>query len=451
MKRFFFVALAATLLAAGCQKTEVINRVGDKIGFSSELGKLTKAADPAGLDSLKKYGFKVWVYRNFEDQYFAGEGNGMNAIYDEMEALPVTFKDGAWNAGKDYYWPGANKQLKFYAASCKQKDFELTKTNVEITNNETATGTIKITDFAVKADANNDLMIADAITQAQADPTNNNTVKPSFHHALTKVQFNFRTEAATKTAHPVYIQKIETSKLVTKGSVTYPIVEGTEPWTLSKVAEDSVAFYDDNKEKITLPNAKDAEGNETQNEITIDGEPTTGDLDRTGLTLDETFKTLDTWLLLPQPITGATVTVTYIIKDRQFTKKFALDATNLTAWAPNQFVKYNVVIAPNLITFEPSVEGWDETNVSVNDSGTTVTTPETPVTPTTPNSVQATFEGATVTLYYNGDLAVETAVYTDAEMKVAAAAGSYTLADGTVLTVAEGKVTVITEPDQPQA
>ena len=437
MKKIFFVALAATLLAVGCQKTEVINRVGDKIGFSSELGKLTKAADPAGLDSLKKYGFKVWVYRNFEDQYFAGEGNGMNAIYDEMEALPVTFKDGAWNAGKDYYWPGANKHLKFYAASCNQKDFELTTTNVTIEQEDAATGTIEIENFTVKADANNDLMIADAITQAQADPTNNNTVKPSFHHALTKVQFNFRTEAATKTAHPVYIQKIETSKLVTKGSVKYPIVANASPWTLSEAADDAVAFSDDNDEEITL-------------EGTIDGEPTTGDLDRTGLTLTEEFKTLDTWLLLPQPITGATVTVTYIIKDRQFTKKFALDATNLTAWAPNQFVKYNVVIAPNLITFEPSVEGWDETNVSVNDSGTTVTTPETP-TPTTPNSVQATFEETPVTLYYNGDLAVGTAVYTDAEMKAAAEAGSYTLTDGRVLTVAEGKVTVITEPDQPQA
>ena len=30
MKKFFFVALAATLLAAGCQKTEVINPVGGR-------------------------------------------------------------------------------------------------------------------------------------------------------------------------------------------------------------------------------------------------------------------------------------------------------------------------------------------------------------------------------------------------------------------------------------
>ena len=450
MKRFFFVAIAATLLAAGCQKTEIINHVGDKIGFSSELGKLTKAADPAGLATLQSYGFKVWVYRNFSDLYYAGTGatDGMNEIYDEMEALAVNYENGVWNAGKDYYWPGANKQLKFYAASCNQKDFELTKTNVTITNNEAATGTIKVTDFVVKKDANNDLMIADAITQAQADPTNNNTVKPSFHHALTKVQFNFRTEAATKDAHPVYIQKIETSKLVTKGSVTYPIVANTLPWDLSKVADDAVSFADDNDAQITLPKVKDEQGNDTAVEITIDGEPTPAEgetFDRTGLTLDETFKTLDTWLLLPQPITGATVTVTYIIKDRQFTKKFALDATNLTAWAPNQFVKYNVVIAPNLITFEPSVEGWDETNASVNDSGTTVTTP-TPETPATPtyNEVKATLGGEEMTLYYEGELAENTVVKVkNNDQYSPAAAGTYTTTDKTLTVDSEGKITAI--------
>ena len=67
MKKILFVAFAATLLAAGCQKTEIINRVGDRIGFSTQLDKITKSvgtADAAndGEENLLAQDFRVWAY-----------------------------------------------------------------------------------------------------------------------------------------------------------------------------------------------------------------------------------------------------------------------------------------------------------------------------------------------------------------------------------------------------
>lgn len=377
---FFAAAIAVVLLAAGCQKTEIMNQSGSAIGFETLTGKLTKAADAAGLETLKNYGFKVWVYRNFEDEYFAGADKGLNAIYDGMEALPITWNSTSskWTTAKDYYWPGTDKQLKFYAVSYDETVFDdETAPTVVITNKGNETGTTSVNGFVVAPEADNDLMIADPITQAQQDAVNGNTVKPVFRHTLTKVQFNFKTDASTMEAHPVYIQSIQTSDLKTTGSITLPAVDATtSPWSLDAAVHQ---FVDNNPTAIVLPK-KVVEDVVTEDEITIDGEDASSK-DRLGLTLTDEYQTLDTWLLLPQEIgasqgvDGATVTVTYIIKNRQFTKTFPLYAANLTKWDVNQFVKYNVTIAPNLISFEPTVEDWTETNVTVNDSGVSVDTP----------------------------------------------------------------------------
>ncbi|MBQ1958808.1 MAG: hypothetical protein II354_00140, partial [Firmicutes bacterium] len=76
---------------------------------------------------------------------------------------------------------------------------------------------------------------------------------------------------------------------------------------------------------------------------------------------------------------------------------------------------------------------------------------ETPVVPTTPNSVVAkNGESQDVTLYFNGELAAETAVFTNAELTEDAEDGEYTLADGSVVAVSEGKVTAVTTNTTPE-
>ena len=56
MKKILFLAASAILLAAGCQKTEVLNQaIGDPMTFSTGMGKLTKAdSNPVATQELKE-------------------------------------------------------------------------------------------------------------------------------------------------------------------------------------------------------------------------------------------------------------------------------------------------------------------------------------------------------------------------------------------------------------
>ena len=47
-----------------------------------------------------------------------------------------------------------------------------------------------------------------------------------------------------------------------------------------------------------------------------------------------------------------------MIGEKPFTSVFKLDK-GLTAWNPNQQIKYTITLAPNLITFNPTVDEWD--------------------------------------------------------------------------------------------
>ena len=89
MKKILFVAASAILLAAGCQKTEVLNQaVGDPMTFSTEMSKLTKSATADGMDNLKAQNFKVWAYTAYEDAL-----NKVNRgqVYKEINGIQVSY------------------------------------------------------------------------------------------------------------------------------------------------------------------------------------------------------------------------------------------------------------------------------------------------------------------------------------------------------------------------
>ena len=109
MKKIFFVAISATLLAAGCQKTEIINHVGgDVMSFSTDMGKLTKAdgtadADNNGMTNLKAQVFRVWASYV---EAAAQTGAAADTFNDGMENSLVTYelKDSkdTWSTDKQY-------------------------------------------------------------------------------------------------------------------------------------------------------------------------------------------------------------------------------------------------------------------------------------------------------------------------------------------------------------
>ena len=374
MKKILFVALAATLLAAGCQKTEIINPVGNAIGFSTGLNKLTKAsdADSTGTVNLQEQNFRVWAYGAYEDPNTTTEEQ--NAIYDGIENLAVNYAAAttSWGTAQEYYWPGVEKELKFFAVSADAAFLGTsgaTSTSVAVTPGETlAAATMTITDFVVENDVtkggpNADLMVADFVQQHQGDKV----VDLTFHHALSKVEFVFKTLAATgtETAPQVYVQSLSVANLANKGTLTVAAPaaatadettgEGTDEGTtqsyqatVQPVALEwgtptgTVAFTDDWNKEVTLPEGVDA----------------TAATDNKAMLLTVEPQTFTTWLMLPQSIDGKKVSITYIINKRQFTSIFALDKDNLKVWDDNQHIKYTVTLAPNVISFNPSVQDW---------------------------------------------------------------------------------------------
>lgn len=388
MKKIFFVALGATLLAASCQKTEIINQVpGESMTFTTAMSKLTKAvgtadADQAnGLVNLQAQDFKVWTYKAFTDEV---NGDVPGQVYDEMEALDVTYGT-QWTTTQDYYWPGTDKSLDFFAVSTKL--WPVAEVKDETTGNVTTPavagvtvdiegagleiGGRKLTVSGYTVDASNpndDLMVAEFVRQHQG--MNEKKVNMHFKHALAKVQFRFTTNPGED---KIEVKSLKVAGLNTTGTLTVTedgdvaANNGRVPvklvWTGHATPAEFTDDYDGNLE-LKAP------------ETVTEGETTTV------VNNDQEFAT---WLVLPQVITGKTVTIAYDITSttgtRSFEQTFALTRPAVeevkegetvvtegkeafAEWKINQVVIYTINLSPNKITFEPSVEDWDpDTNL----------------------------------------------------------------------------------------
>ena len=473
MKKIFFVAIAATLLAAGCQKTEVINPVGGRaMSFTTGMSKLTKAPNPNAVDAENKgqrnlefQHFSVWAYVNPDDDFSANQHNvAEDGIYDGMRNILVECttpyveevkKDeangiagspevpGVWKTKKEYYWPGNNKNLRFFAVSADPAWIRPTATGAtcpvvpnytepSLTINDFEVGGEDVDDDAVKVakkNANEDLMIADFVEQNQSK-TN---IELTFRHTLAKVEFVFKTIASTdpnKPAPDVWVQSLEVAGMKYKGDLVASL-STTDPtkWSLEWKREPATAAFRDDYEGVaTYPTDIEAEAAADPTAMKLETEP----------------KTFTTWLMMPQPITeDSKVNITYVINKRKFTAIFQLNGdknTTINAWEPNQHIKYTVVLAPNTISFTPSIEDWTPT-VDVDPENGTMTQNPPMAYPTTEENV---------TLYISSyPLAVGAEVYTDVKMENPAADKEYTLKDGRKLTVENGKIKIITPaPEQ---
>ena len=250
MKKIFSIALAATLLAAGCQKTEVIgldeSKTGPAMTFSTEMKKITKAdATATGLANLKEQGFNVWAYADYNIEK-ATNVNKTTGIFDGMENWYVSSTTAnnstSWSARKEFYWPGKGKKLHFFAVSGTSKGTGTTDNpspvayDVDIypnfVDNKTTNVTIPegsditppamtITGFTVTS-ADDDLMVADFITQDQeskkATDATAGKVALNFRHTLSKVQFVFATPEIDD-GPKVYVQQLTVTKLKDKGNL----------------------------------------------------------------------------------------------------------------------------------------------------------------------------------------------------------------------------------------
>ena len=262
MKRILYIAAMASLLMTSCQKTDVLNVVEDTIDFSTEVGKLTKAATDytaAKYEKLVDQGFRVWAFADFT---LGNDTDG--TIYRGINGLWVRYEDG-WgiDATQKYFWPQTGNFLQFYALSYKHEDGwtvpldskthllpAVTEANGEVPAKATEVTGLALPVYTVCAEANDDIMVADHVRQ---DKSVTKTVKPFFRHTMTKVEFKFKkggeeSDTDAEEASVIILKGISTDPLVYKGSldVTYsdsdanPAVPFKFKWTPET---SKMAFY----------------------------------------------------------------------------------------------------------------------------------------------------------------------------------------------------------------
>lgn len=387
MKKVLFVAIIATLIAVGCEKTEIINpNLGTEILFSPELGKLTKAEGEIDA-TLKDQGFKVSAINAYEDLYTTAVE--FNTVYREMDNLPFVYDNGwALQNGQSYFWPGTGKDLVFLAVSSKtgtveipeivQNGFGITgtpETDSEGNNTGAYTGitvnNFTIPDFIVtppsyvkeagtnvtvgaQTGADDDLMVANVVIQNQGDSegVEKGRVTLDFSHTLSKVQFVFTTN--TTTDYPVTVNKVEIEDVINKATLGVGVTFAGESRTSTNTYDWSPSVG--NNTAVDYLAQKDDDAQNYENFV----------IDYNLSLVKDSELTYATWLVIPQSLEGKMVSITYTITDTNnnsapsvFTSVFPLYTTNLTAWSRNQYVRYKINLSPNLITFNPIVsEDW---------------------------------------------------------------------------------------------
>lgn len=411
MKKILFVAASAILLAAGCQKTEVLNQaVGDPMTFSTGMAKLTKSATADGLTNLGTQDFQVWAYTAYTDKLNLVK---LGEIYEEINGIKVDYTPAApgsssatCTTANDYYWPGKDLKLDFFAISSKNtittasaaepadetgdgtddgttggdntgNENPATDLSVSFENPGQGIGTRKmtltgysVTAATTDAGADDDLMVAEFVRQDQSMGDPKKSVSLHFHHALSKVRFKFVTakEQGNETKEIVEVTSFKVDGISTKGNL--------------EVTEKSASSVDAKYGRTDI--VLDWKNVGVANTFTYNNTIILGSNEE----WDESFEKNGekayhaTWLVIPQDITNLNVEISFKITHKETenivtsTRLFPLtraagtdsDGNAIEAfddWGINKITTYTINISPNKISFNPSVEDWDKTETNI--------------------------------------------------------------------------------------
>ncbi len=343
MKRLILLATMVAVLAS-CEKTEIQNEVLTPIGFSSNVGKQTKAI----VDGTTYPGSQPFAVLAYSHQ-----GNTVTKVMDNVE---IRKQDGDWKASSGkYYWPNdATTTMNFYAYSpaiyaTAPADIENhMKMNGTITAEATDANGINITNYT-HTNMYVDFMVADNVTGATYSDQNGNVtgtpdkVPVVFKHKMTQILFNVKLNAeytgVTFTLNSITLNDIQNQGVVTSGNLTAKDASTTTDY----VVFPAKATTDENGAP-GLPNDQ------------------TGTLELSTTATGYTTSGIMPVTMIPQDINGKQITVVYSIEGTGVateTVTKTIDLPTAIAWAANKKITYALTIGLHEILFEPSIIDWN--------------------------------------------------------------------------------------------
>ena len=360
------------VLAVGCQKTEIQNEIQTPIGFSTEVGKQTRAiVDGTNYGTTQPFAVYAYghqgdatatvVMNNVEISYTAASGEGTSVVPAKWSATGTT----------KYYWPNdPNTYINFYAYSPAAMTSNgnnapgdhkilhfLDGTGNGVSHSETAG--LTLTKYS-HSNMYVDFMVAKPVLRAKyatTDPDNlttntevAGTVPVVFEHKMSQILFKVTTAED-------YPGVKFTVKSITLNDIknTADYTSYTNTWTTGETIDDYPIFPAETSEGASSVNPLD-NGVEKVIELTY-ANNVRGEMLTTGVTM------------IPQTMQSDVQAFTIVydvdgtgVAKETVTKKVFLykDGATLNSWGVNQKITYTVKIGLNEIQFMPSVAAWDD-------------------------------------------------------------------------------------------
>ena len=363
MKRLIFIASLA-MLAVGCQKTEIQNEVLTPIGFSTEVGKQTRAI-VQGNTYDSEQPFAVYAYGHQDTEVTAVMDNVEISV---IEADPsATTSTDKWAASVNntvttkYYWPNdPTTTLNFYAyspalnKSVSKANKNHQKLNGTVSHSEE--GGLTVTNYT-HTNMYVDFMVADPVlnaTYSDQDGTTGNatslsSVPLTFNHRMAQIVFKVKTNEEYPNIN-FKLQSITLNNIKNTGDITKGVFTNATSGDATYVIYPAKAETDEN------------------------GAPGLNDNQQTNLVIDNSVNE-DTEIIpvtmIPQEFdNNQSFTVVYTIDGtgvatETITKNFKFsDAQQAPIWNANKKITYTLTISLNEITFAPSVATWSTENAA---------------------------------------------------------------------------------------
>lgn len=335
--------LAATVIVASCSKTDSINEVKEiPIDFTKAYVEKGTKAIHRGLyttDNFESTGNTMGVYgwkkvtknsTTTDTQIFS------NVRVDYNETV-----SGDWGYSPKRYWDGNADKYRFYAYAPHSSDFPNGGT-VALTGANDST-TFSITGFSQATTVKDQVDLLVDLTSQFNNTTNKATTKEdvsfTFRHILSQVNFYMGVSQKLKNDaqdNPVQVQSVSLNGVYING--TYAYSSNAWQWGSKTTTHDfsatpsTAAFF-------------------TSDHLTATADTVPG---------------LVKMLLIPNSVSGYSVTVNYTIGSESFEKTINLSEfkngnTTVATWASGFNYNYTLVIGPEPIEFDMTkISSWGD-------------------------------------------------------------------------------------------